>query len=165
MIDNQIKSHIIIIIIIMTIRRLIFFLKFFFRFGGQAKLLKDLAYGKTSDDAEFRTAAVWAAGWDAMFNGGVNYFFPIFANQKENHEVRQAALTMIFYSKPSTSDMGRIMAVLQTDTCYETINFAYTIFEQFANTINPCHEQTKGAAAFFLKFMKQYSRLVNQKYI
>jgi len=129
------------------------------RFGGQAKLLKDLAYGKTSDDAEFRTAAVWAAGWDAMFNGGVNYFFPIFANQKENHEVRQAALTMIFYSKPSTSDMGRIMAVLQTDTCYETINFAYTIFEQFANTINPCHEQTKGAAAFFLKFMKQYSRM------
>ena len=127
--------------------------------------MKDLAYGKTSDDAEFRTAAVWAAGWDAMFNGGINYFFPIFANQKENHEVRQAALTMIFYSKPSTSDMGRIMAVLQTDTCYETINFAYTIFEQFANTINPCHEQTKGAAAFFLKFMKQYSRLVNQKYI
>ena len=139
-------------------------MKFVFRFGGQSKLMKDLAYGKTSDDSEFRTAAVWAAGWDAMFNGGVNYFFPIFANQKENHEVRQAALTMIFYSKPSTSDMGRIMAVLQTDTCYETINFAYTIFEQFANTINPCHEQTKGAAAFFLKFMKQYSRLVNLKY-
>ena len=39
--------------------------------------MKDLAYGKTSDDSEFRTAAVWAAGWDAMFNGGVNYFFPI----------------------------------------------------------------------------------------
>merc|ERR1719220_2359803 len=45
------------------------------RFGGQSTLLKDIAYGKTNEDAEFRTAAVWAAGWDALVvGGGANFF-------------------------------------------------------------------------------------------
>ena len=94
-----------------------------------------------------------------MISGsGVNYFMPIFANQKEDHEVRIAALTMLFYSRPTSTDMARILAVLKTETDYEVINFAYTIFEQFAHTINPCHQEVKESAEFFLKFMKQYSR-------
>ena len=132
------------------------------RFGGQDVLLKDMVYGKgnwKNEPSEFRTSGIWTVGWSAMMSGsGVNYFMPVFANQKEDHEVRIAALTMIFYSRPSSTDMARVLAVLKTETDYEVINFAYTLFEQFANTINPCHHEVKEAAEFFLKFMKQYSR-------
>jgi hypothetical protein len=132
------------------------------RFGGQEVLLKDMVYGKNNwknEPSEFRTSAIWTVGWSAMISGsGVNYFMPVFANQKEDHEVRIAALTMLFYSRPSSTDMARVLAVLKTETDYEVINFAYTLFEQFAHTINPCHHEVKENAEFFLKFMKQYSR-------
>ena len=82
---------------------------------------------------------------------------PIFSNAKEEHEVRINALTMIFYMKPSTTDLARILAVLKDEREYEVINFAYTLFEQFANTINPCHKEVSEKAKFFLKFMRQYS--------
>ena len=93
-----------------------------------------------------------------MTAGGVDYFMPIFANAKEDHELRINALTMMFYMKPSTTDMARILAILKVEHDYEVINFAYTLFEQFANTINPCHKEVSEKAKFFLKFMRQYSR-------
>merc|ERR1712241_394821 len=34
---------------------------------------------------------------------------------------------------------------------------AYTTFERFANTVNPCKAELKKKAKYFLKFMKQYS--------
>ena len=83
---------------------------------------------------------------------------PIFANAKEDHELRINALTMMFYMKPSTTDMARILAILKVEHDYEVINFAYTLFEQFANTINPCHKEVSEKAKFFLKFMRQYSQ-------
>ena len=130
---------------------------FFPRFGGNSKILKDLIYGKMNgQEAEFRAAALWNAGWEAMYMEGPNYFFPVFANTKENHEVRIAALYWIFHAKPSNTDMSRIMSILQTEKDYEIVNFAYTLFEQFANTINPCYQETREMARFFLKFMKQF---------
>jgi hypothetical protein len=130
------------------------------RFGGQANKLKDLIYGKMAGEtAEMRTNAVWAAGWDAMFNGGINYFMPVFANQQDSHDVRLAALTMIMHSKPTTTDMSRIMAVLKTEKDYEVMNYAYTLFEQYANNINPCFkvkcsEFPNFQISKFLKFLE-----------
>ena len=128
------------------------------RHGGVADKVKPLIYGEMNEDEEMKTAAVWVAGWDAAVLHGIDYFFPIFANQKEAHETRISALAMIFYSNPSTTDMARILAILKTETNYELINFAYTLFEQFANTINPCHEEVSKRAKYFLKYMKQYSQ-------
>ena len=68
------------------------------------------------------------------------------------------ALAMIFYSKPSATDLAKVLAVLKTDTDYEVVNMAYSMFEQFATTINPCHAELKDKAKFFLKYLKQYSR-------
>ena len=65
---------------------------------------------------------------------------------------------MIFYSKPSATDLAKVLAVLKTDTDYEVVNMAYSMFEQFATTINPCHAELKDKAKFFLKYLKQYSR-------
>ena len=93
-----------------------------------------------------------------MVAEGADYFFPVFANQKEDHEVRINALVMIFWSRPTATDLARVLAVLKTETDYEVINFAYSIFEQMANTVNPCHQEVKEKAKYFLKFMKQYSR-------
>ena len=72
---------------------------------------------------------------------GNDYFFPIFANQKDDHEVRISALAMILYSNPSTTDFARILAILKTDTDYEVINMAYSMFETLANSINPCKHE------------------------
>lgn len=128
------------------------------RFGGQSRKVMDLVQGKMADEAEFRSAAIWVAGWEAAVSQGVDYFFPVFANRKNDHEVRISALTMIFYSKPSATDIARVLAVLKGETNYEVFNFAYTLIEQFARTINPCHEETSELAKFFLKYMSQYSR-------
>jgi hypothetical protein len=128
------------------------------KFGGQSALLKDMIYGKTGDEAEFRATAIWSAAWEGMVAKGANFFFPVFANLKEDHEVRINALAMIFYSKPSATDLAKVLAVLKTDTDYEVVNMAYSMFEQFATTVNPCHEDIKQKAKFFLKYMKQFSR-------
>ena len=129
------------------------------RHGGVADKVKPLLYGQMADETdEMKTAAVWVAGWDAAVKYGIDYFFPIFADRKNSHETRISALAMIMYSKPSTTDMARILALLKSETNYEIINFAYSIFDQFANTINPCHEEVGKRAKYFLKFMKQYSQ-------
>merc|ERR1740129_2333704 len=120
------------------------------RFGGQSALLKDMILGKTGDEPEFRAQAIWSAAWEGMVAKGPNFFFPVFANMKEDHEVRINALAMIFYSKPSATDLAKVLAVLKTDTDYEVVNMA--------TTINPCHKDLKDKAKFFLKYMKQYSR-------
>ena len=107
---------------------------------------------------EHRAMAVWAAGWDAYTQGGVNYFIPVFASTSNTHEARMAALTMVMYSNPSTTDLARILAVLKTEKDYEVYNYAYSLFEQYANSINPCYKSTGDKARFFLKYMKQYSQ-------
>lgn len=129
------------------------------RFGGIAKLLKPLIYGEMSGEtAEMRSTAIWAAGWDAMVHGGIDYFMPIFANQKDDHEVRISALSMIFHSKPSSTDMLRVLAVLKTEKDYEVVNYAYALLERYATSLDPCNDETGETARYFLKYMKQFSK-------
>jgi len=137
-------------------------------FGGQSYLLKTLINGTMNEDFEFRAAALMPAGLDNLrpiktediSRMGVNYFFPVFANQSEHHEVRIKALTWIMWFRPTSTDFGRIMSVLYKEKDYEVINYVYSIFEQFANSINPspCWKKQRENAEFFLRFMKQYRR-------
>ena len=93
-----------------------------------------------------------------LYSKGADFFFPVFANQKDDHEVRINALAMLFYVNPSATDLAKVLAVLKTETDYEVINMAYSLFEQFANTVNPCHTELKNKAKYFLKYMKQYNQ-------
>lgn len=130
------------------------------RYGGISDKLKPLIYGEMEGETpEMRTHAIWVAGWEAIMTGkGINYFLPIFADRNIDHEIRISAVSMIFYSSPSTTDLGTVLAVLKTETDYEVINFVFTLMEKFANSINPCDEKTGHNAKYFLKYLKQYSQ-------
>jgi len=130
------------------------------RFGGLADKLKPLIYGEMEGETpEMRSHAIWVAGWEAIMVGkGVSYFLPIFADRSIDHEIRISAVTMIFYSSPSTTDLATVLAVLKTETDYEVINYVFTLMEKFASSINPCEEKTGHNAKYFLKYLKQYSQ-------
>ena len=53
-------------------------------------------------------------------------YFPVFAEDKNDNEIRIHALNIILTQTPSTTDMARIVAVLRTDKDYEVINYVYT---------------------------------------
>ena len=129
------------------------------RFGGISEKLKPLIYGEMEGEtSEMQSHAIWAAGWDAVMTGkGIKYFMPVFANKNAAHEVRISAVSMIFYSKPSSTDISTVLAVLKTEKDYEVVNYVFTLLEKFANSINPCDEKTGETAKYFLKYLKQYS--------
>ena len=130
------------------------------RYGGISEKLKPLIYGEMEGETtEMMSNAVWVAGWDAVMSGkGIGYFMPIFADKSAHHEVRLSAVTMIFYSRPSSTDISTILAVLKTEKDYEVVNYVFTLMEKFANSINPCDEKTAETAKYFLKYLKQYSQ-------
>jgi hypothetical protein len=122
------------------------------RFGGISEKLKPLIYGEMEGEtSEMRSHAIWTAGWDAVMTGkGINYFMPIFADKAIPHEVRLSAISMIFYSRPSSTDISTVLAVLKTETDYEVVNYVFTLLEKFADSIKPCDEKTGETAKYFL---------------
>lgn len=130
------------------------------KFGGVAEKLKPLIYGQIDGEtSEMRSHAIWAAGWDASITGnGIKYFMPIFADKSIDHEIRLSAVAMIFYSRPSSTDLSTILAILKTETDYEVVNYVFTLMEKFANSINPCDEKTGETVKYFLKYLKQFSK-------
>jgi hypothetical protein len=130
------------------------------KFGGISEKLKPLIYGEMpGETSEMRSHAIWAAGWDAVMTGkGIKYFMPIFADRSIDTEVRISAASMIFYSRPSSTDISTVMSVLKTEKDYEVVNYIFTLMEKFANSINPCDEKTGETVKFFLKYLKQYSQ-------
>nr|ALO75638.1 melanin-engaging protein [Tigriopus kingsejongensis] len=128
------------------------------RWGGQLKALKPVIYGEIESDPDLRSKALWAIGYEAMFSGvGGDMLLPIFANKNLEHELRIAALEMIFYTRPSSAQMSSILTVLYNEASYEVVNYAYTLLERYAHSIDPCDAKNKETATYFLKYMKQFS--------
>ena len=61
-------------------------------------------------------------------------YFPVFAEDKNDNEIRIHALNIILTQTPSTTDMARIVAVLRTDKDYEVINYVFTKLEAMARS-------------------------------
>lgn len=130
------------------------------RWGGLPELMKPIVYGEVGDpeDYQIRSSALWAMGYGALLSGkAVEYFMPIFADRNLDHELRLGALEMIMWSQPKAANFATIMTVLYGEKDYEVINYAYTLFDRWATSINPCHAATGKRAKYFLKFMRQYS--------
>ena len=68
-------------------------------------------------------------------------YFPVFAEDKNDNEIRIHALNIILTQTPSTTDMARIVAVLRTDKDYEVINYVFTKLEAMARS---AFNQAKG---------------------
>lgn len=128
------------------------------RWGGQSELMKPIIFGDVEEDESLRAQALWAVGWEALLSGkGADYFMPVFADRGLGHELRIAALEMIFYSQPNAAQMANILTVLYADKSYETINYAYALFERYATSISTCDKKTADLSKYFLKYMRQFS--------
>ena len=88
---------------------------------------------------------------------GWETFAPLFADRSLTSELRISALEMLFFSKLNGAQMASIVTTLYRDPDYEVINYAYTLFERYANSIDPCDKSRAHLAGFFLKMMKQFS--------
>merc|ERR1719322_1100019 len=128
------------------------------RWGGHSTLLMPLIQGKMEQCNQLRTMALWAGGWEIIAMGkGWETFAPLFADRSLTSELRISALEMLFFSKLNGAQMASIVTTLYRDPDYEVINYAYTLFERYANSIDPCDKSRAHLAGFFLKMMKQFS--------
>jgi len=130
------------------------------RFGGMSTLLKPLIMGKTDerDDIQLRNQALYAASWEILIKGeSVSFFLPIFANADFGHELRISALEMLLYTKPKAATLSNIAAVLYREEDYEVINYAFALFQRWADSQGACFEETRELVRYFLKYMKQFS--------
>ncbi len=130
------------------------------RFGGQSKILKDLIWGKTGDkdDTQLRVSAVHTAGWEAIILGnGLDFLLPIFADRSLDHELRISALELLLHTRPSASEIANVVATLYREPNYEVVNYAFTLFQRWAESLDPCERETGQIVKYFLKYLKQYS--------
>merc|ERR1719510_2932680 len=94
--------------------------------------------------------------WDMIVSRKAKDFgFKLYADNTEDHEIRIAAVQMIFYMGPSSTELASVVAVLQKEEDYELINFVFTLLEKWATDIEPCNQKTAQLAAYFLKYLKQ----------
>ena len=129
------------------------------RYGGASELLKPLIYGESSELSEFRSSAIWAVLWEVSMKRDVfNYYFPVFAERSNPHEVRMSAAFAIMHNNPSSTEIARIVNILSVEKDYEIINGIFSLLESKANSISPCDRKVKQAASFFLKYLKQFSK-------
>jgi len=128
-------------------------------FGGQSSLLQDVIDGSRGESSEMRGIALWAAMPENTVRGKLmDVYFPVFAEDKNDHEVRIQALEVILTKTPSTIDMARIVSVLRAERDYEVINYVYAKLESMAGSICPCGGKKQSeVAGFFLKYLKQFS--------
>lgn len=128
------------------------------RMGKVATLLEPVISGETPIDHGVRAHAIHVAGHgDVAPETAIQWFLPVYLDVHNCHEVRISALQAIFDLKPDATTLSTIMSSLFMEADYEVVNFAFTIFERYANTINPCSKthSHQNLAGYFLKYMKQ----------
>merc|ERR1719328_118575 len=122
---------------------------------GTYETLKPIIMDKSVEPAN-RVMALWASFFDLIFSKQANPLaFSLYADSSNEHEVRIAAVQMIFHARPSSTDLAQVVAVLRNEKCPEVINFVFTLMERWANDIEPCSKKTAELAEYFLKYMKQ----------
>ena len=118
-----------------------------------------MIFGETNDGDEQRGLAIWAAFYEIAHGGkGFDYLFPVFAEHKNNNEVRMQAVTAIMHLRPCSTEVAKIVGVLSTEKDFEVINGVFSLLEEKATSISPCNRKIKKTAGFFLKYLKQFSK-------
>jgi len=131
------------------------------KWGKIYELLKPIAFGETTKHKEnyaLRTQAIFAMASGAHEHGMVREsFMPLFMDTNENHEVRIAAFSMLVQGHVDSTMMSKITKAMVMEKDHEVFNYVYTAFEKYAENWNePCKENLKELAAYFLKFWKQH---------
>ena len=122
---------------------------------GTYETLKPIIMDKSVEPAN-RVMALWASFFDLIFSKQAKPLaFSLYADSSNEHEVRIAAVQMIFHARPSSTDLAQVVAVLRNEKCPEVINFVFALMERWANDIEPCSHKTAELAEYFLKYMKQ----------
>jgi hypothetical protein len=103
-----------------------------------------------------RISALWAAFFDLYVKKEVNALaFELYSDTSLEHEIRISAVQMLFYAKPSSTDIAQVVAVLRNEKDYELVNFVFALLDRYANDITPCNKKTSELSAYFLKYLKQ----------
>jgi len=128
-------------------------------FGGTSEILKPIIDGSMPVSSEIRAIALWSAMPENLAkNKLMNVYFPIFAEDKNDHETRIHAFNILLSEPLTTRRMSRMVSVLTNDKDFEVINYVYTKLEAVASSIDPCGEKSAEVAGFFLKYLKQFSQ-------
>ena len=129
------------------------------KWGSVAELLRPVVYGEVKGiDDDIQSRAVTAAVFSTfMKQNTAEYFLPVFMNLRNGPETRIAALRVLSWGKVSLSHLSSIVTVLYAERDFEVLNYAFTHFEKYANTINPCHKEKRELFGYFFKYMKQYA--------
>ena len=130
------------------------------RWGKVFELLKPVAFGedKHKDNYAIRAQAIFAMTSGAQEEGLVREtFMPIFMDTNENHEVRIAAFASLLHGHVDSTMLSKITKAMVMEKDNEVFNYVFTAFEKFAEDWNePCGENLKEYAAYFLKYWKQH---------
>ena len=122
---------------------------------GVFDTLKPVIKDKEAMPSE-RVMALWASFFDLMVTKASKPLaFEIYADATESHELRIAAVQMLMHSKPTSTEMAQIVAVLRNEKDYEVTNFVFALLDRWANDIEPCSKKTSELASYFLKYLKQ----------
>lgn len=124
------------------------------RWGKISELLHDFINTRGSD--ALKSDAVTAAMYSTFLTQNTAaYFLPILTNPLLGTETRVNALMSFIYGKFDITQLSTVVTTLYTEQNYEFKNFAYSLFDTFSNTINPCFKKKRDLISYFYKLMKQ----------
>jgi hypothetical protein len=122
---------------------------------GVLNTVKPIVRDRSADPA-IRVMALWAGTGDLLVKKEAKPLaFELYADATLDHEIRIAAVQMIFYAYPASTDIAQVVAVLRNEKDYELINFVFALMDRYANDIEPCSKKTSELSAYFLKYLKQ----------
>merc|ERR1719211_638539 len=122
---------------------------------GVAQEAKPIVRDNNAAPAD-RISALWAAFFDLYVKKEVNALaFELYSDTTLDHEIRISAVQMLFYAKPTSTDIAQVVAVLRNEKDYELVNFVFALMDRYANDITPCNKKTSELSAYFLKYLKQ----------
>merc|ERR1719300_920026 len=123
------------------------------------ELLKPVAYGEYPGvDDQLQAKAVKAAFWGTVYTQStVDFFLPIFMNMQNKHGARIAALdSMFILNNIDVTTLSTIMTQMFAEQDHEVLNYVYTLFDKYANSLYGCNEEAKAdKVRYFLKYMNQ----------
>ena len=128
------------------------------KWGSVSELLRPVVYGEVKEiDDDIQSRAVTAAVFSTFASRNTaDYYLPVFMNLRNGPETRIAALKVLSWGTVSLSHLSSIVTVLYAERNFEILNYAFTHFEKYATTINPCHEKKRELFGYFFKYMNQY---------